>query len=187
MTFKKLSIPDVILISPKVLKDKRGLFAETYKKSLFDKAGIRIDFVQENYSKSKKNVLRGLHYQIPPYEQAKLVSCIRGKIFDVVVDIRKNSPFYGKWVGVYLSSRGKNAIYIPEGFAHGYLVLSEEAEIIYKVSKEYSKEHERGILWNDPEININWPLSGEPILSEKDKKLPAFTLAEKFDQNEKRQ
>ena len=170
--FKKLSIPDVIIITPEVFSDERGFFAEIYKKSAFEKAGIKEDFTQDNYASSQKNVLRGLHYQITPMEQAKLVRCIKGEIFDVAVDIRKGAPSFRKWVGVRLSEENKRIIFIPAGFAHGYLALSEEAEIAYKLSKEYSKEHERGILWNDPTVGIEWPLSGEPILSEKDKKLP---------------
>ena len=172
--FKKLSIPDVILITPEVFNDGRGVFMETYKRSVFEEAGIKENFLQDNYSSSQKNVLRGLHYQIPPMEQAKLVRCIRGKVFDVAVDIRKGSPYFGKWTGDYLSEENKNMIFIPVGFAHGYLVLSERAEIVYKISKEYSREHERGFFWKDPTVGIEWPLPAEPILSEKDKKLPLF-------------
>jgi dTDP-4-dehydrorhamnose 3,5-epimerase len=176
--FKKLSIPDIILITPKIFKDARGFFVEIYKKSTFEKIEIKTNFVQDNHSKSNKNVLRGLHYQLPPMEQAKLIICTRGKVFDVVVDIRKGSPHYGKWVGEYLSEENKNMIFIPAGFAHGFLVLSEEAEIIYKINKEYSKEHERGIRWNDPEIGIDWPINKKPILSGKDKNLPNLEKAE---------
>lgn len=172
--FKRLKIPDVILIEPQVFEDERGFFIETYRKSAFEKEGIKTNFVQDNYSKSSKNVLRGLHYQISPMEQIKLVRCIRGKVFDVAVDIRKGSPHYGKWIGEYLSEENKNMLFIPAGFAHGYLVLSEETEIIYTVSKEYSKEHERGIFWKGLEIEIDWPLTGEPILSDKDKNLPSL-------------
>ncbi len=177
--FKKLAIPDVILIMPEVFEDKRGFFMEAYKKSEFEKGGIEIDFIQDNQSSSRKYVLRGLHYQIPPREQAKLVRCVRGKIFDVAVDIRKSSPYYGKWVGEYLSEENKKMLFIPPGFAHGFLTLSEKAEIIYKVSKEYSKDHERGILCKDPAIKIKWPIQGKPILSEKDKRLPLLQEAEK--------
>ncbi len=177
--FKKLAIPDLILITPACFTDERGFFMESYKKSAFEKVGIKISFIQDNHSRSKKNVLRGLHYQIPPMEQAKLVRCIRGKIFDVAVDIRKSSPYYGKWAGEYLSEQNKKMLYIPPGFAHGYLVLSEKTEMVYKVSKEYSKDHERGILWKDTSIKIKWPLKGNPILSEKDKQLPLLKEAEK--------
>jgi dTDP-4-dehydrorhamnose 3,5-epimerase len=177
--FKKLAIPEVILITPEVFTDERGFFMETYKKSIFEKAGIKENFIQDNHSKSKQNVLRGLHYQMLPMDQSKLVSCIKGKVFDAAVDIRKGSPYFGKWVGEYLNENDKKAIFIPSGFAHGYLVLSKEAEIVYKVSKEYSKNHERGIFWKDPEVGINWPISVPPILSEKDKKLPLLKDAEK--------
>lgn len=169
--FQTLKIPEIILIEPKVFLDKRGFFMETYKQSLFVKFGIKERFVQENHSKSKKWVLRGLHYQENPEAQAKLVRCISGKIFDVAVDIRKDSPTYGKWIGVILSEQNKKEVYIPTGFAHGFCVLSEQAEIIYKTSNEYSPKHERGIIWNDPEINIKWPLK-KPIISTKDSKFP---------------
>ena len=170
--FKKLSIPDVILVIPKVFDDERGFFLESYKKSEFYKNGITVEFNQDNHSKSTKNVLRGLHYQAAPKAQAKLVRCIAGEIFDVAVDIRKNSPTYGKWVGEKLSAENKHMLFIPEGFAHGFRVLSDKAELIYKASNEYSKEHDRGILWNDPDINVNWGSGFEPVLSDKDKHQP---------------
>ena len=166
--FKKLAIPDVILVIPKVFNDERGFFLEAYKKSEFAKNGIDIEFNQDNHSKSTK----GLHYQLAPKAQAKLVRCSHGEIFDVAVDIRKNSPYFGKWVGEKLTSENKHMLYIPEGFAHGFVVLSETAELLYKASNEYSKEHDRGLLWNDPDININWNIDFEPILSEKDKIQP---------------
>ena len=171
--FIKTEIPEVIIVKPKVFGDERGFFMETYKRSDFESTGIDIDFVQDNHSKSIKGVLRGLHFQTEPKAQGKLVRCIRGKIFDVAVDIRKGSPTFGKWVGVELSEENKLMLWIPKGFAHGFLTLSEEAEIIYKVSgSEYSPEHDRSIRWNDPDIGINWPLEGEPILSEKDRIAP---------------
>ena len=151
-TFQKLKIPEIILIKPKIFKDKRGFFMESYQYSKFADIGVKEHFKQENHSKSKKRVLRGLHYQKNPKAQAKLVRCISGKIFDVAVDIRKNSPTYKKWVGVILSEKNKKEIFIPQGFAHGFCVLSEHAEIIYKTSSEYSPKYERGIIWNDPEI-----------------------------------
>jgi dTDP-4-dehydrorhamnose 3,5-epimerase len=169
--FKILKIPEVILIQPKFFLDKRGFFMETYKQSLFVEFGIKEKFVQENHSRSKKSVLRGLHYQKNPKAQAKLVRCISGKIFDVAVDIRKKSPTYGNWVGVILSEQNKKEIFIPKGFAHGFCVLSEQAEIVYKASNEYSLKHERGIIWNDPKINIKWPTK-KPIVSKKDSKFP---------------
>ncbi len=175
--FIKTEIPEVVLIKPKVFKDERGFFMETYKKSEFERAGIPINFVQDNHSKSTKYVLRGLHFQKEPFGQGKLVRCIKGKIFDVAVDIRKNSPTFKKWVGFELTEENKLMLWIPRGFAHGFLTLSDEAEIIYKVSdNEYSPKSDAGIIWNDPEVNINWPIKGEPILSGKDRK--ALLLAE---------
>ncbi|MEO2069353.1 MAG: dTDP-4-dehydrorhamnose 3,5-epimerase [Desulfurobacteriaceae bacterium] len=177
--FIKTEIPEVIIVKPIVFGDERGFFMETFKKSDFEKAGIDTNFVQDNHSKSRKNVLRGLHYQIEPKSQGKLVRCIKGKIFDVAVDIRKGSPTFGRWVGVELSEENKLMLWIPKGFAHGFLTLSEEAEIIYKVSgSEYSPDHDRSIRWNDPEIDIKWPFEGEPILSEKDKNAPFLKDAE---------
>ena len=140
---------------------------ENYKYSEFAAFGIKDKFVQDNHSKSAKNVLRGLHFQMLPKAQAKLVRCIKGEIFDVAVDIRKNSPTYGKWVGEILSEENKKELFLPIGFAHGFCVLSDEAEIIYKSSDEYSPENERAIAWNDPTINIDWPIKN-PIVSEKD-------------------
>lgn len=168
--FKKLKIPEVILISPRVFPDERGFFLETYKKTEFAKAGIKETFVQENYSFSKKNVLRGLHFQRSPKAQGKLVKCLRGKIFDVAVDIRKKSPTFLKWVSVELSQDNGAMLYVPKGFAHGFLVLSASADVIYKCTAEYSPKHESGIIWNDPEINIIWPASN-PLLSDKDGEL----------------
>ncbi len=170
--FERLSIRDVILVKPKVFADERGFFMETYKKSDFVKNGIDVEFCQDNHSKSSKGVLRGLHYQAEPYAQAKLVRCVRGKIFDVAVDLRKNSETFSKWVGVYLSEENKNMLYIPKGFAHGFVVLSEEAELIYKASSEYSKECDRGVRWNDSDIEVDWGIDFAPILSEKDKNQP---------------
>lgn len=170
--FISLEIPDIKLVIPKVFKDDRGFFLESYKKSDFIANGIADDFKQDNYSKSSKSVLRGLHYQASPKEQAKLVRCCRGKIFDVAVDIRKSSKTFGHWVGEILSEENNHILYIPAGFAHGFVVLSDTAEIIYKTSNEYSKEHDRGILWNDPDININWGIDFMPVLSEKDKIQP---------------
>ena len=170
--FEKLEIPDVLLVKPKVFGDSRGFFMETYKKSEFVQNGIDIDFIQDNHSKSTKGVLRGLHYQAYPKVQPKLVRCIKGKIFDVAVDIRPQSKTFGKWCGSVLSDENKAMIFIPGGFAHGFVVLSDEVEIVYKAGEEYSPEHDRGILWNDPDIGVNWNIDFEPILSEKDKKQP---------------
>ncbi len=175
--FKKLSIPEVILITPEIFSDSRGYFSETYKYSDFVKAGIKEYFIQDNYSFSYKGVLRGLHYQKNPDAQAKLVQCLKGKIFDVVVDIRKNSPDYSKWVGIELSEENRLMLYVPSGFAHGFVVISETAEVLYKCTREYSPLNDRGIIWNDPDIDIEWPIS-EPILSEKDKKHPYLKEAD---------
>ncbi len=181
--FEKLEIQDVVLIKPKVFSDERGFFLESYKKSDFVRNGIDKDFVQDNHSRSVKGVLRGLHYQLPPKAQGKLVRCIRGKIFDVAVDIRKNSPTFGKWVGVILSEENKYMLYVPEGFAHGFLTLSDTAEVLYKTTSEYAPELDRGIIWNDPRINIDWPLDDieNILLSDKDKNLPLLKDAEIFD------
>jgi len=169
--FKKLSIPEVVLIEPKIFSDKRGYFFENFKESIFFSNGITKLIQQDNISHSKFGVIRGLHYQKNPKAQAKLITAINGKIFDVAVDIRKNSPTYGKWVGEILSNENHRSMYIPEGFAHGFSVLSEEADVFYKVNNEYSKESEGGIRWNDPAIGISWSIEN-PIISEKDNVLP---------------
>ena len=166
--FKRLEIPDVILITPKVFIDERGFFMETYQKGEFAKAGITGEFVQQNHSKSVKGVLRGLHYQKEPYAQAKLVRCIKGEIFDVAVDIRRESDTFGKYVSAMLSEENKNMLYIPRGFAHGFEVLSRKAEVVYNVDNIYSKNNESGIIWDDPHISIDWPIKN-PILSNKDR------------------
>ncbi len=169
--FEKLGIDGLVLIKPKVLEDERGFFLESYKKSDFLLNGINSEFVQDNHSKSSKGVLRGLHYQIAPEQQAKLIRCIKGRISDVALDLRKSSKTFGKWAKVELSEENNNMLFIPEGFAHGFVVLSEEAEILYKTNREYSPKHDRGILWCDEDINIDWGVSN-PILSEKDKNQP---------------
>lgn len=171
-SFKKMEIEDVILVTPKVFGDSRGFFMESYQKSAFEQNGINDNFSQDNHSKSTKGVLRGLHYQTNPKAQAKLVRCSRGKILDVAVDIRKDSPTFGKWVGEILSEENKNMLYIPAGFAHGFVVLSDEAELLYKASNEYSPENDRGVRWNDPDINVEWGIDFEPLISEKDSKQP---------------
>ena len=170
--FEKKSIEDVILVKPKVFGDNRGFFMESYKKSEFIKNGIDIEFQQDNHSKSSAKVLRGLHYQAKPYEQAKLVRCIKGKIYDIAVDIRPNSKTFGQYVKVELSEDNKNMLYIPKGFAHGFVVLSSEAELLYKASGEYNPKADRGILWSDKDLNIDWGIDFEPILSEKDQNQP---------------
>ena len=170
--FERQDIKDVVLIRPKVFGDSRGFFLESYKKSDFIAAGIKEEFNQDNHSKSTKGVLRGLHYQAAPYGQAKIVRCARGRIYDVAVDIRPNSPTFGKFVKVELSEENKQMLYIPVGFAHGFIVLSDEAELLYKASGEYNPEADRGVLWSDPDINIDWNIDFEPLLSEKDKVQP---------------
>ena len=169
-TFKRLSIPDVILVEPSSFSDDRGFFFESFKESDFFSNGIDKNFVQDNFSHSVNGVIRGLHFQKAPKAQAKLVTALKGKIFDVAVDIRKNSPTYGKWVSETLSGDNHNLLYVPEGFAHGFCVISDEADVLYKVSNEYSQEHERSIIWNDPKLDIQWPIK-KPIISNKDNKL----------------
>ncbi len=177
--FERLQIPELILIKPEVFSDERGFFMETYKYSDFSAFSIKERFVQDNYSCSRKGVLRGLHYQRHPRAQGKLVQVVSGKIFDVAVDIRRDSPTYGKWVGLVLSAENKQMLYIPRGFAHGFCVLSEEARVIYKVTEEYSPQHDTGIIWNDPEIGIRWPVK-EPIISIRDTALPLLKEAEQI-------
>lgn len=175
--FVPLGIPGLVLVKPQVLGDHRGFFMELYKHSDFAGAGIPERLVQDNFSKSAKGVLRGLHYQKAPRAQGKLVGCVRGAIFDVAVDIRKGSPHFGKWIGVELTEDNRHLLYVPPGFAHGFQVLSETAEVLYKCTEEYSPEDERGIIWNDPGINIAWPIR-EPVLSGKDRLFPALAQAE---------
>jgi dTDP-4-dehydrorhamnose 3,5-epimerase len=166
-----LKIPDVILIEPKVFGDERGYFFESFNQTAFNQAiGYDVQFVQDNHSKSQKGVLRGLHYQIPPKAQGKLVRVVQGEVFDVAVDIRKDSPTFGQWVGEILSAENKRQLWIPAGFAHGFITLSETAEFLYKTSDYYAPEYERCIAWNDPEIGISWPVEQAPVLSDKDQK-----------------
>ena len=172
-TFKETKIKGVYIIEPKVYGDNRGYFMETYRKEEFDKAGLKYNFVQDNQSKSKKGVLRGLHYQ-RNFPQAKLVRVISGEVFDVAIDLRKNSPTYGQWVGEILSSENKKMLMVPRGFAHGFMVLSETAEFIYKCDEVYHPEDEGGIMWNDPDVGVKWPCDIEPLLSEKDQKHPSL-------------
>ena len=172
-TFIETKIKGVYIIDVKTYGDNRGYFMETYKESDFNKAGLNYKFIQDNQSKSRKGVLRGLHYQLH-YPQAKLVRVIQGEVFDVAVDLRKNSPTYGQWVGVILSAENKKMFMIPRGFAHGFVVLSETAEFVYKCDELYHPEDEGGVMWNDPEVGIEWPYKGEPLLSEKDKKHPSL-------------
>jgi dTDP-4-dehydrorhamnose 3,5-epimerase len=179
MNVVETSLPGVLILEPRVFGDERGFFFESYNKKAYQKAGITTEFVQDNHSRSVRNVLRGLHYQIKQ-PQGKLIRVIQGEVFDVAVDIRKSSPHFGKWVGFNLSAENKRVAWIPPGFAHGFLVLSEVAEFLYKATDYWAPEHERCIAWNDPELAINWPLQGEPILSAKDKLGQALKNAELF-------
>ncbi|MHC1602336.1 MAG: dTDP-4-dehydrorhamnose 3,5-epimerase [Methermicoccaceae archaeon] len=171
--FERLSIEDVVLIKPKVFEDERGFFMESYQREAFEEAGIRGEFIQDNHSRSTHGVLRGLHFQHPPYEQAKIVRCTRGVIFDVAVDIRRGSPTFGEHVWAILSEHNHRMLYVPKGFAHGFCVLSEVAEVQYKVDAPYAPDHEAGLIWNDPDVGIQWPID-EPILSEKDRRWPTL-------------
>ena len=172
--FEEQKIKDVILIKPKIFGDNRGFFMESYKKSEFFANGIKVEFNQDNHSKSTKHVLRGLHFQKAPYEQAKLVRCSKGRIYDVALDIRPNSKTFKQYVKVELSEENKCMLYIPAGFAHGFVALSDEVELLYKASAEYNKDADCGIIYNDEDINIDWGIDFEPILSEKDRALPKF-------------
>lgn len=173
--FERLKIEEVILVKPKVFGDSRGFFMESYKKSDFFANGIYVEFNQDNHSKSTKGVLRGLHYQANPYGQAKLVRCSKGRIYDVAVDIRPDSKTFGQYVKVELSEENKYMLYIPVGFAHGFVALTDEVELLYKASGEYAQQADRGIIWNDKDINIDWEIDFEPLLSEKDKKQPSLS------------
>jgi dTDP-4-dehydrorhamnose 3,5-epimerase len=173
-------IPEVIIIEPQVFGDDRGFFLESYNEKTFaQKTGINAKFVQDNHSRSAKNVLRGLHYQIQQ-PQGKLVRVVIGEVFDVAVDIRKNSPTFGEWVSCLLSAENKRLFWVPPGFAHGFLVLSETADFLYKTTDYYAPEYERAILWNDPTLNIDWPLQTTPILSAKDQAAQPLQTAEVF-------
>lgn len=178
-TFEPLEVPDVVLIRPRVFRDDRGFFLETYKQSEFAVHGIEIPFVQDNHSCSEKGVVRGLHYQVPPFAQGKLVRCVAGEVLDVAVDIRKGSRFFGKWVARVLSEENRHMLYVPPGFAHGYYACSERVHVLYKVTAEYAPACERGIQWNDPAIGIAWP-SREATLSEQDRASPPLAEAELF-------
>jgi dTDP-4-dehydrorhamnose 3,5-epimerase len=180
MTVTRLAIPDVLLIEPKVFGDDRGFFFESYNHARFEEAaGKSLTFVQDNHSRSRKNVLRGLHYQIQQ-PQGKLVRVVQGAVFDVAVDIRKSSPTFGQWVGEILSEENKRQLWVPEGFAHGFVVLSDSADFLYKTTDYWAPQHERCIVWNDPAIGIQWPAGIEPMLSGKDAQGQSFQDAEVF-------
>lgn len=176
-TFERLAIPDVVLVQPTRFTDERGFLQESYRESEFAAAGIRARFVQDNLARSTRGVLRGLHYQIPPGAQGKLVSAVAGSIFDVAVDLRVGSPSFARWVGTTLEADTGRQLWIPPGFAHGYLVLSDVADVCYKVTAEYDPELDRGVLWNDPAIRVDWPAEA-PVVSAKDQRQPTLDECE---------
>ena len=181
MQATKLSIPDVVLFEPKVFGDDRGFFFESFNNRVFEEAtGLKRNFVQDNYSRSAKNVLRGLHYQIQ-HPQGKLVRVTAGVVFDVAVDIRKSSSTFGKWVGEILSADNKKQLWVPEGFAHGFVVLSDVAEFLYKTTDYWHAEHERSIVWSDPDLAIKWPINGAPIVAKKDAEGASLCNADLFE------
>jgi dTDP-4-dehydrorhamnose 3,5-epimerase len=178
MKITPLAIPDVLLLEPRVFGDARGFFFESYNRETFRRlTGLDADFVQDNHSRSARGVLRGLHYQLPPKAQGKLVRAVAGEVFDVAVDLRRQSPTFGRWVGEALSAENRKQLWIPPGFAHGFLVLSEAAEFLYKTTAGYAPELECCILWNDPSLAISWPLDGAPTLSAKDETGMTFAAA----------
>ena len=181
MKIIETSIPEVLILEPKVFGDERGFFYESFNAAAFEEAtGLKRQFVQDNHSKSQRGVLRGLHYQIRQ-PQGKLVRVVAGEVFDVAVDLRKRSPSFGRWVGTLLSAQNQRQLWVPEGFAHGFLVLSESAEFLYKTTDYYAPEHERSLLWNDPQIGIQWPFDGTPQLSKKDLEGKLLDQAELFE------
>jgi len=183
MKFYRTQIPDVVVVEPKIFADERGYFTETFRKDLFEEfVGYRVDFCQDNESRSVRGVLRGLHYQLPPFTQSKLVRVIEGSVIDVAVDIRRGSPTFGRYVAVELDATTKRELFVPRGFAHAFVVTSESAIFSYKVDSYYSPQHDRGIRFDDPQIGIEWPLpADELILSVKDRNLPTLDEAEIFD------
>lgn len=175
MKITPTQIADVLLIEPRVFGDDRGFFYESFNQKAFEEAtGINLPFVQDNHSKSSRGVLRGLHYQLAPHAQGKLVRVVQGEVFDVAVDIRKDSKTFGQWVGVHLSAENKQQLWIPPGLAHGFVVLSETAEFLYKTTDYYAPQAERSLRWNDPTLAIDWPLDGDPLLAEKDRNGHSF-------------
>ncbi|MBO1519745.1 dTDP-4-dehydrorhamnose 3,5-epimerase [Oceanisphaera pacifica] len=181
MNVIKTAISDVLILEPKVFGDDRGFFYESFNQQQFEQAvGYSVNFVQDNHSRSSQGVLRGLHYQLVPHAQGKLVRVVQGEVFDVAVDIRKSSPTFGQWVGVNLSAENKRQLWIPEGFAHGFVTLSDSAEFLYKTTNYYAPESERCIMWNDASLNIEWPLEQTPTLSGKDAVDSSFEDADFF-------
>lgn len=182
MAYEKLALSEVVLFTPKVFGDERGFFFESFSEREFVQAtGLESRFVQDNHSKSVKGVLRGLHYQLPPHAQGKLVRVVQGAVFDVAVDIRKSSPSFGKWVGATLSADNKQQLWIPPGFAHGFVTLTDTAEFLYKTTDFYAPQYERSIAWNDPSIGVDWHFAATPQLSAKDVMSPALAAAEVFE------
>jgi dTDP-4-dehydrorhamnose 3,5-epimerase len=172
----------VLILEPKVFGDERGFFMESFNQRVFDEAvGQHVDFVQDNHSRSARGVLRGLHFQAGAHAQGKLVRVVQGRVFDVVVDVRKSSPTFGRWVGVELSAENFQQMWVPPGLAHGFVVLSESAEFLYKTTDYWYPEHERSLLWNDPAIGVEWPIDGEPLLAAKDQAGKLLAQAELFD------
>lgn len=182
MKVMQTALPEVLLLTPQIFADARGFFRESFNQAAFNKAaGTREVFVQDNHSRSRKGVLRGLHYQLPPHAQGKLVSVVRGAVWDVVVDIRTGSPTLGQWTAHTLTDENYQQLWIPQGFAHGFVALSDTADVLYKTTHYYAPQSDRGIAWNDPDIGIQWPQLGmEFVLSDKDRKQPAFKYAEVF-------
>ncbi|MDX7756765.1 dTDP-4-dehydrorhamnose 3,5-epimerase [Aeromonas hydrophila] len=184
MNVIKTELPDILLFEPRVFSDERGFFFESFNHKRFEEAvGYPVTFVQDNHSKSSKGVLRGLHYQLPPHAQGKLVRCIIGEIFDVAVDIRKSSPTFGRWVGTHLSDTNKRQLWIPEGFAHGFITRTETAEVLYKTTNYYQPDFEHSICWNDQQLSIKWGNEMFPVLSRKDASANSFMMAKKFNSN----
>jgi len=181
MNATRLSIPDIILFEPRVFEDRRGCFFESFNQANFEAAtGLEVSFVQDNQSRSTRHVLRGLHYQVSPKGQGKLVRVVRGEIFDVCADLRKDSPTCGQWIGETLSEENRKQLWIPEGFAHGFVVMTDIADVLYKTTDYYSPEHERCIIWNDKHLGINWPVDA-PILSDKDGRGVEFVMVDGWD------
>jgi dTDP-4-dehydrorhamnose 3,5-epimerase len=186
MEFRELEISGVFEITLRDITDERGFFIRTYDLAEFTKAGLHREWLQENHSRSiRKGIIRGLHFQYEPFEETKLVRCIRGEVYDVVVDLRAGSSTFGKWTGLILSEENRKMIYVPRGFAHGFCTISEISEVVYKVDNVYSPDNEGGILWNDPFLSISWPLKGEPLISDKDRRNKTIReYREKFRQDE---
>lgn len=181
MTFERLPIPEVILFEPKAFSDERGLFFESFNQRLFDEiVGDAVVFVQDNHSVSRKNVVRGLHYQLPPHAQGKLVRVVHGAVYDVAVDLRKNSPSFGQWVGAHLTAENRRQLWVPEGFAHGFVALEDNTEFLYKTTRFYAPGSERSIRWDDPDLGIKWPFPGRPIVNPKDQEAHSFRSADYF-------